>query len=91
MKHYFAKAAFLSASFGLMMMSAQAATIINAGDETVTLVVTESGEQTELNIAAAETIEFCLAGCFVTFPNGDRQALTGSETVEINAANVLVR
>ncbi len=46
--------------------------------------MTEGGSKNELALAAGETVEFCQSGCFVTMPNGDREALTGSETIEIS-------
>ena len=61
-----------------------AASAVNTTAETRTLIVTEGGGKTELALAAGETVEFCPSGCFVTLPNGDREALTGSETVEIS-------
>lgn len=64
--------------------SAFAASAVNLDAETRTLIVTEDGNRQELAIAAGETVEFCQNGCFVTMPNGDRQALTGGETVEIS-------
>ena len=79
------------AAFMLMSASAQAATLVNKGAEAVTIVVTEDGQKNEVTAGPADTVEFCLAGCFVTFPSGDRQALTGSETVEINGDTVLVQ
>ncbi len=79
------------AALMLVSASAQAATLVNKGADPVTIVVTEDGQKNEVTAAAAETVEFCLAGCFVTFPNGDRQALTGSEAVEINGETVLVQ
>jgi hypothetical protein len=60
-----------------------AATATNLDPEPRTLLVTEGGNQSELALAAGETVEFCPAGCFVTMPNGDREALTGSEVIEI--------
>lgn len=60
-----------------------AASAVNKDSEVHTLVVTEGSNRTELVIAAGETVDFCQEGCFVTMPNGDREALTGSETVEI--------
>jgi hypothetical protein len=75
----------------LSVTGAQAATLVNKGADPVTVVVTEDGQKNEVTAAPAETVEFCLAGCFVTFPNGDRQALTGSETVEISADGVLIQ
>ncbi|MFU0503268.1 hypothetical protein [Pseudaminobacter sp. NGMCC 1.201702] len=60
------------------------ASAINKDAEPHTLVVTEGGSKTELALAGGETVEFCPSGCFVTMPNGDREVLTGSETVEIS-------
>jgi opacity protein-like surface antigen len=64
--------------------SAHAASAVNKDAETRTLVVTEGGNKTDLALAGGETVEFCPNGCFVTLPNGDLEALTGSETVEIS-------
>lgn len=61
-----------------------AASVVNKDAETRTLIVTEGGGKTELALAAGETLEFCPKGCFVTLPNGDLEALSGSETVEIS-------
>ena len=61
-----------------------AASAVNRDNEARTLVVTEGGNKTELTLAAGETAQFCPNGCFVTFPNGDLEALTGAETVEIS-------
>ena len=65
---------------------AHAATVTNLDDGDHTIVVTEGGTQTELSIGPGETIEICPTGCFVTMPNGDREVLTGSETLEIEAS-----
>jgi hypothetical protein len=64
--------------------SVHAASAVNKDAETRTLVVTEGGSKSDLALAAGETVEFCPNGCFVTLPNGDLEALTGSETVEIS-------
>ena len=64
--------------------SAYAASAVNKDAQTRTLVVTEGGSKSELALAAGETVEFCSSGCFVTLPNGDLEALTGSETIEIS-------
>ncbi|MBX3576953.1 MAG: hypothetical protein KF723_07075 [Rhizobiaceae bacterium] len=61
-----------------------AASAVNMDSEPRTLVVTDAtGTQTELAIGAGETVEFCASGCFVTMPNGDREALNGTEMIEI--------
>ena len=64
--------------------AAYAASAVNKDAETRTLVVTEGGSKSELSLAAGETAEFCPKGCFATMPNGDLEALTGTETVEIS-------
>ncbi len=64
--------------------SAFAASAVNLDAETVTLIVTEGGSKSELAVAGGETVDFCPGGCFVTMPNGDLEALTGSETIEIS-------
>jgi hypothetical protein len=64
--------------------SAQAASAVNLDQEPRTLIVTEGGSKSELAIGAGETVEFCPDGCFVTLPNGDLEALSGGETVEIS-------
>lgn len=62
---------------------ADAATIINADGTTYMLMLTEGGQQTEVGIGAGESKQVCADGCFLTFPNGDREALSGTETIEI--------
>jgi hypothetical protein len=84
-------AAMTIAATAMMAFGAQAATLVNKGADPVTVIVTEDGQKNEVTAAPAESVEFCLAGCFVTFPNGDRQALTGGETVEMSADGVLIQ
>ena len=76
----------LVAAVALLAVSgaAHAASAVNKDAETRTLIVTEGGSKNELALAAGETVEFCQSGCFVTLPNGDLEALTGSETIEIS-------
>lgn len=71
---------------GLMtgVVAGNAASVVNMDSEPRTIVVTDGSGQSEMVVAAGETIEFCQNGCFVTMPNGDRAALTGSETIEIS-------
>jgi hypothetical protein len=64
--------------------AAMAASAINLDSEPRTIVVTEGSSRSELVIGAGEAIEFCPTGCFVTMPNGDREVLTGNETLEIS-------
>lgn len=72
----------LALSFGALGL-AHSATIVNKDEQARTLVVTEGGSKSELSLAAGETTDFCPSGCFVTMPNGDREALIGTETIEI--------
>lgn len=68
-----------------------AATAVNNDKEPRTLIVTEGAGKSELSLAAGETVEFCSNGCFVTLPNGDLEALTGSETVEISGGAARIK
>ncbi|HEV7252352.1 MAG TPA: hypothetical protein VGN97_04540 [Mesorhizobium sp.] len=70
---------------------ALAASATNLDAEPQTLVVTEGADRTELIVAPGETVEFCAGGCFVTLPNGDREALTGTETLEISGGAGQIR
>ena len=81
------------ASLGLLAGSgaALAASAVNLDSEPRTLIVTEGGARSELAIAAGDTVEFCASGCFVTLPNGDREALTGSETLEISGGAARIK
>ncbi|PRD45121.1 hypothetical protein C5748_02545 [Phyllobacterium phragmitis] len=67
-----------------------AASAVNNDSEPRTLVVTEGSTKSDLVLSPGETVDFCPAGCFVTFPNGDRQALTGSETIEITGGQATI-
>ncbi len=62
--------------------SALAASAVNNDSDPRTLIVTEGSSKRELTLGPGETVEFCPSGCFVTMPNGDLEALTGSETIE---------
>lgn len=77
---------FAVATLALLSFSAPAfaASAVNLDDQTQTIIVTEGGNRQEIALGAGETVEFCSGGCFVTMPNGDRQALTGAETIEIS-------
>lgn len=66
-------------------IAALAAKVTNLDNVTHTLSITEGENQIELNIGPGETIDICPDGCFVTMPNGDREVLTGNETLQIEA------
>jgi opacity protein-like surface antigen len=75
----------------LMTGAASAASVVNRDADAQTIVVTEGSDKTEMTIGAGESVEFCASGCFVTMPNGDRQALTGTETVEISGGAGVIK
>jgi hypothetical protein len=74
-----------------MSGAASAASIVNRDADPQTVVVTEGGDKSELTVGPGESVDFCSGGCFVTMPNGDRQALTGSETVEISGGSGTIK
>lgn len=76
----------LAVLIAAMPAVAAAATVTNRDDTTHVLTVSEGGNQVELSIGPGESIEICPDGCFVTLPNGDREVLTGTETLEIEAS-----
>lgn len=62
---------------------ASAANVTNKDSESRVLIVTEGSATVELVIEAGATVNFCPAGCFVTMPSGDREALSGNESINI--------
>jgi hypothetical protein len=76
---------------GLACGLASAATITNKDGEAVLLVVTEGGQKTEVGIEPGKSITVCGGGCFVTMPNGDRETLSGGETVEIVGGKATIK
>jgi hypothetical protein len=70
--------------------AAVAASVTNGDGDAVLLKVTEGGQQSELAVGPGQTVEFCASGCFVTMPNGDREALSGSEKVTISGGKATV-
>jgi hypothetical protein len=64
------------------------ATLTNLDADPFIFIVTERGNRTEMRVGKGETLEFCLHGCFVALPNGDRAALTGEEIIEISGGRI---
>jgi hypothetical protein len=85
------KSMFLALAVATSTGSAFAASVVNRDADPVSLVVTEGGTKTELSVAGGETVQFCASGCFVTMPNGDREALTGAETLEISGGKAQIK
>lgn len=82
----------LAALFSVALAAqAQAATITNTDGQAHSLVVTEAGVTSDLVVGPGETVSACDAGCFLTMPNGDRETLAGSETVEIVGGKAVLK
>lgn len=71
--------------------AAMAASAVNLDSDPRTLIVTDGGSKSELTLAGGETVQFCPNGCFVTMPNGDREALSGAETIEISNGTARIK
>lgn len=67
------------------------ATLTNLDAEPFVMTVTEQGLRTDVKVEAGESIEFCLAGCFVALPNGNRAALNGSEIIEVSGGKITAK
>jgi hypothetical protein len=77
----------LAASMG----GSYAAKISNKDSAAQTIVVTEGASKREMVVAPGDTVDFCASGCFVTFPNGDREALTGDETITLTGGKATLK
>jgi len=67
---------------------AAGATLTNRDPDPFMFTLTERGDRTDVTVPAGQTLEFCLEGCFVALPNGDRAALTGKEVIEISGGQI---
>lgn len=85
------KTMILALALAVSTGGAMAASVVNRDAEPVSLVVTEGGTKAELSVAPGETVQFCNSGCFVTMPSGDREALTGGETLEISGGKAQIK
>ncbi|MGU3577235.1 hypothetical protein ACLBWZ_17125 [Brucellaceae bacterium C25G] len=70
---------------------ATAATVTNSDSAAQTIIVTEGASKQELVVAPGDTVSFCPSGCFVTMPNGDREALNGGEALTISGSKVQIK
>ena len=70
---------------------ALAASVSNKDSDVQVLVVTEDGVKREVTVDAGATVEFCPSGCFVTMPSGDRETLSGSETLDIVGGSAVIK
>lgn len=69
---------------------ALAASVTNKDADVQVLVVTEDGSKREVAIEAGARVDICPAGCFITLPSGDRETLSGSETLDIVGGSAVI-
>ncbi|MGB7205576.1 MAG: hypothetical protein WBD37_08900 [Anderseniella sp.] len=82
---------FATAALMLTTGLASAATVTNKDAAPIMIVVTEGGQQTEVGVGPGQSVTVCGGGCFVTMPNGDRETLSGGETVEITGGKATLK
>lgn len=70
---------------------AVSATLVNRDGEAQVVTVTEGTNRVEVSVDPEQSVDFCPSGCFVTLPNGDRQALEGGETIEIRGGAAVIQ
>jgi len=70
---------------------ADAASVTNKDATSQTIIVDDGGGRSAITIPAGESADFCANGCLVTFPDGESEALTGAEMIEITATSVSIR
>jgi len=70
---------------------ANGATVTNLDADLFIFTVTENGDRTEIRVRTGETIEFCMKGCFVALPNGNRAALLGDEVIQISGGRITTK
>lgn len=71
--------------------SAFAATITNKDAQSHILIVTEGGSKMEVAVDAGASVTICPGGCFVVMPSGDREALAGSEQIDIVNGTAVIK
>jgi len=74
-----------------MTAPAMAASVTNKDADIQVLVIVEDGSRSEVAVEPGSTETICSSGCFVTLPNGDRIALTGDETVELEGGSASIK
>lgn len=77
---------------GLAMTGgAFAASITNKDAQSHVLIVTEGGSKMEVAVEAGASVTICPGGCFVVMPSGDREALAGSEQIDIVNGSAVIK
>ncbi|TDH35764.1 hypothetical protein E2A64_10565 [Pseudohoeflea suaedae] len=68
-----------------------AASVTNKDSDVQVLVVTEGGVKREVAVDAGAKVEICPSGCFITMPSGDRETLSGPETLDIVGGSAVIK
>jgi hypothetical protein len=68
-----------------------AASVINKDTTSQTIVVEDGNGRSEISVPAGGNVDICPNGCLATFPDGENQALTGAEIIEITGKSVSIR
>lgn len=84
-----AKAALLTSAWAFSP-EALAANLHNANNEAITVVVTEKGVRSNVQIAADTKASLCEKGCFITTPGGAILPLKGSEEVFVEGGKARI-
>lgn len=86
------KTPWLAAAVTLAAASgAAAASIINKDTVSQTIIVDDGSGRSEISIPAGGDVSVCPNGCLITFPDGESQALSGAEIIEITASTVSIK
>ncbi len=74
-----------------MAGASMAANVTNKDDQSHVLIITEGSTKVEVVVDAGASALVCPAGCFVTMPSGDRETLSGEETIEIINGSAVIK
>ncbi|MDZ7602396.1 MAG: hypothetical protein U1A06_13570 [Hoeflea sp.] len=74
-----------------MTGGAAAASITNKDAQAQVLSVTENGDKIDVVVEPGATVTICPGGCFVTMPSGDRETLSGNETIDIVNGGAVIK
>jgi hypothetical protein len=91
MKKMISVLAVLAVAMPAATSAAMAASITNKDGQPHLIKITENGQRSEIGIDAGEKLTICQGGCFLTMPNGDKEALSGGETIEIVGGKAVIK
>ncbi|MGF7157746.1 hypothetical protein [Bartonella heixiaziensis] len=68
----------------VVSMPAFAATVKNTDLKVQSIIIVEGSTSSNISLNNNQTVTVCMKGCFITFPNKDRFAVTAEDNIEIN-------